>query len=211
MSFKIIIPARKGSKGLPRKNLTLLEYTLKKIPKDVLKDTIISTDDQDIIQVVNSKYPDCKVHLRSKKSACDTASTKECLQEVIDDFSLKGDVVMLYLTYPEREWHEVEKAYNWFINNEAESLLCREPIDSHPYLYMYELANNRGEQLVKHELYRRQDYPKCFKICHMISIFSVKEFKFLNKNLYNHKTLYYKIDSALDVDTLQDFRRIRND
>ena len=211
MGFNIIIPARKGSKGLPGKNRILLDYTLSKIPKEYHKKVIVSTDDDYIVKKIQNDWPSCKIHLRSKESALDTASTKQCLEEVIDDFSLQGDVVMLYLTYPEREWREVEKAYNWFVSNEAESLLCREPIDSHPYLYMYELANNQGEQLIKHELYRRQDYPKCFKICHMISIFSVKEFKFLNKNLYNHKTLYYKIDSALDVDTLQDFRRIRND
>ena len=41
-----------------------------------------------------------------------------------------------------------------------------------------------GKQLVKHNLYRRQDYPKCFRICHMVSIFKSNQLKNLNNNLY---------------------------
>ena len=43
----------------------------------------------------------------------------------------------------------------------------------------------------------------------MISLFSVKEFKKLNNNLYNEDTVFYKIKSALDVDTMRDLEKIQ--
>ena len=208
MNFKILIPARAGSKGLPKKNQLLLEYTLDEIPPQYHKDVIVSTDDEQIIEKVSKKYNACQIHLRSEKSARDTASIKECIQEVIDEFSLDGEVVMLYLTYPNRSWSQVVDAMNWFRTQNALSLLCREEIDIHPYLCLYEKEHNKGKQIVSHDLYRRQDYPSCFKICHMISIFITEEFKNLNKNLYNEDTVFYKIPKTLDVDEHSDFKKV---
>ena len=211
MGFNIIIPARKGSKGLPGKNRILLDHTLSKIQKKYHKKVIISTYDDYIVKKVQNDWPNCKIHLRSKESALDTASTKQCLEEVIKDHSLHGDLIMLYLTYPKRKWTEIEKAYNWYLKTGSKSLLCKESIEIHPFLCMYELESGKGRQIVEHNLYRRQDYPKCFKICHMITIFDTKELKQLNNNLYNEDTIYYKIKPALDIDTPQDYRKLEND
>jgi len=210
MEATIIIPARKGSKGLPGKNRILLDHTISKIPTNLLKQTIVSTDDEKIVEMVQNNYPECKIYRRSPESASDTASTKYCLQEVVSEHSLQGDIVMLYLTYPEREWLEVEEAYRWYVKSDAKSLLCKEPINTHPFLCMYELDNGKGKQIVKHDLYRRQHYPKCFKICHMISIFKTNEIKNLNNNLYNKDTLYYKIPKVIDIDTLSDLEEFKN-
>jgi len=206
-----IIPARKGSKGLPKKNRLLLDYTISKIPEIYHDRIIVSTNDDHIVKKLKNKWTNCKIHLRSESSALDTASTKECLQEVIDHFSIDGDIIMLYLTYPERSWEDVAKAYKWFVEKKAASLLCREPLISHPFLCLYELEEHRGAQITEHDLYRRQDYPKCFKVSHVISIFKQKELKKLNKNLYNKETVYYKMTPALDVDTPEDYKKIKND
>tara|TARA_Y100001973_G_scaffold102326_1_gene167147 strand:- start:3021 stop:3722 length:702 start_codon:yes stop_codon:yes gene_type:complete len=206
--FNIIIPARKGSKGFPKKNQLLLRHTLSKIPSSFHKSTIVSTDDDFIAQKIKVDYPEFKLHIRSKKSARDTASTKECIGEVVSDFNLSGDVVMLYLTYPNREWKSIIQAYKFFVDKRANSLLCKEPVKDHPFLCMYDLGHHKARQIVEHNLYRRQDYPKCFKISHMISIFKVAHIKNLNKNLYNGDTLFYKINPSLDVDTEEDYKKI---
>jgi len=210
MNFNIIIPARKGSKGLPKKNQILLDATLNKIPKQYRDKVFVSTDDPSIIARVRSDFAMCNIHNRSAKSAKDTASTLQCVEEVVEDCQLSGDVIMLYLTYPERKWEDVLKAYEWFKCNKALSLLCREEIDVSPYLFLKEEDNNRGSQIVPHDYYRRQDYPKCFKICHMISIFKTNEIKNLNNNLYNKDTLYYKIPKVIDIDTLSDLEEFKN-
>ena len=65
----------------------------------------------------------------------------------------------------------------------------------------------KGEQLIKHDLYRRQDYPNCFEISHFICIFEVSELNNLNKNMYNHDTVFYKIGEVVDVDELTDIEK----
>ena len=210
MKTAIIIPARKGSKGLPRKNQLLLDYTLSKIPPEYHEKVIVTKDDIKIVERLEANWPECHIHRRSDKSAIDTASTRDCLTEVVDSFLLDNDIIMLYLTYPDRQWETVMKAYEWFVSKNARSLLCREPVESHPYLCFYDIGGDKGKQIVEHDLCRRQDYPKCFKSSHLVSIFKATELKKLNKNLYNNNTLFFEVDAALDVDTPQDFEKIKS-
>ena len=58
----------------------------------------------------------------------------------------------------------------------------------------------KGKQLIKHDLYRRQDYPNCFEISHFICLFKVLELNNLNNNMYNSNTIFYKIRQVVDVD-----------
>ena len=44
--MKIVIPARRNSKGLPFKNRQLFRHTVDKIPNKFLKDIIVTTDDE---------------------------------------------------------------------------------------------------------------------------------------------------------------------
>ena len=205
--MRIIIPARRNSKGLPFKNRELLELTLSTIPQSLICNTIISTDDEGIARVgMDRGYT---IHSRSEYSARDTAPTKEVMEEVVKDMNLSGPLVMLYLTYPNRTWKDVEKAYDWFIENGGKSMLCKEAVETHPFMCLYDLPQNKGSQVVTHDLYRRQDYPKCFRFCHMVCIFYAEELKNLNKNLYNKDTIYYSIEHALDVDSKEDFECIQ--
>ena len=207
--MKIIIPARKGSKGVPFKNRKLLGLTLDTIPEKLLNDTIVSTNDEEIVRIAKERYKDCKIHNRSEISSRDESSMKECATEVVNEFCLKEDTIILYLTYPERTWAQVRSAYSWFKEMSAESLLCRQSVLSHPYLCFYELPDGRGESVVPHNLHRRQDYPKCFHVRHMISIFKPEVLKDLNENLYNNNTVYYEIEKTLDIDTEEDINSLR--
>ena len=65
----------------------------------------------------------------------------------------------------------------------------------------------KGKQLTPHDLYRRQDYPKCFELSHFVSIFKVGELNKLNNNMYNDKTIFYKVRNIVDVDTLEDLNK----
>jgi CMP-N-acetylneuraminic acid synthetase len=203
--IKILIPARQNSKGLPFKNRLLFEHTVNSIPTEHLKDLLISTDDEVLIE--KCKSVGLNVSVRPDNLALDETSTKDVIQYHIDnnDIGLDDTVIMLYLTYPERTWLDIKDAYTFFVNNEAKSLICKKDIKStHPYLYMFDLDNNKGSQLVKHNLYRRQDYPAVFEISHYVCIFNVNELTNLNNNLYNDETFFFKIDDVVDVDTKTD-------
>ncbi|NBR40189.1 MAG: hypothetical protein EBT93_12365, partial [Alphaproteobacteria bacterium] len=63
-------------------------------------------------------------------------STKDVLLDVVEKYNIPGEeiIMMLYLTYPERTWTDIEAALNFFLDNEAKSMLCRVKPKSHPYL-----------------------------------------------------------------------------
>ena len=88
---------------------------------------------------------------------------------------------------------------------QSKSLLCKKEVKTHPYLCIYD----NGKQVVKHNLYRRQDYPTIWEISHYICIFEVGELKKLNKNLYNKHTHFMKINDCVDVDYEKDFLQVR--
>ena len=203
--MKIIIPARKGSKGLPGKNAILIKHTLSTIPNYVKDSVIITTNDGKVID----QSVGYKILLRNAKLSGDEISTKDVLLDVMQKYNIVDEeiVMMLYLTYPERTWTDIEAALNFFLDNNAKSLLCRVEPKSHPYLCMFSENDNKGSQIVEHNLYRRQDYPECFELSHFICIFRANELEKLNKNLYNKDTIFYKIKRPVDVDTKEDLQR----
>jgi pseudaminic acid cytidylyltransferase len=88
-----IIPARGGSKRIPKKNIRnfigqpIIAYSIECAIKSRLFDEImVSTDDEDIARIAiqyGAKVP----FMRSKKNSNDFAGTAEVLIEVLDEYS----------------------------------------------------------------------------------------------------------------------------
>lgn len=204
--MKVIIPARGGSKGLPGKNKTLLPCTLSIIPSQY--EVHVSTDDLSIAEVCN--FWGVRIHSRSADTATDKASVLGCLKEWMGSINASPDelVLMLYLTYPQRTWREIQEGLRFMEECEASSLLCRyEPTD-HPYL-CFKKQGDQGVPVVDHTLYRRQDYPRCFVVSHYITAFKAGELDNLGLNLYNKDTVFFPISKPIDVDTKQDLQSYR--
>jgi hypothetical protein len=199
-----IIPARMGSKGLPFKNRKLFKKTAD-ILVDYSSKVIVTTDDPDIIQMSN----DCGfiLHKRKESLANDHTSMLSVVDNVIEEVKIVDKFVsVLYLTYPERTMQDIESAFNFFNDKNAKSLLCKKKIKTHPYLTFLEKSNNKGELLIKHPFYRRQDYPTCFEVSHFISLFLREEVVHLNHQLYNEDTVFYSIDDMIDIDEEKDLK-----
>ena len=109
-----IIPARGGSKGLPRKNLRLLRdkplivYTIESSLKSRCR-TIVSTEDEEIAQV--SRYYGAEVIDRPSELAENGATSESVLLHAMDfigwDASL---IVMLQPTSPLRKLNDIDNA-----------------------------------------------------------------------------------------------------
>ena len=91
-----IIPARGGSKRIPRKNVRLfcgrpiIEYSVKAAMESGLFDEImVSTDDEEIAAIARSVGANVPF-LRSIKNSDDFSSTAEVLIEVINTYSDRG-------------------------------------------------------------------------------------------------------------------------
>ena len=192
--MRIIIPARKDSKGLPFKNRQLFKHTADIIPDIMKHKTYVSTDDTEIIKIANNYG--FKTVFRSSEVSKDETSTKETMKYTLNKIDANTEtIVMLYLTYPERTWSDVNRAIAIYKCNEIKSLLCKKKLAVSPFLTLKSEPDNRGSQLFYHDMYRRQDYPECFEISHFISIFRSDEIEKLNNNLYNKDT--YLLDLIL--------------
>ena len=104
----LIIPARGGSKGIPRKNLkmvngiSLVERSIRVALKSKVEQIIVSTDDKEISDVA-IKYG-VTIHNRSSENSGDSASTESVILEVIKTFentwSLDSVVGFIQATSP---------------------------------------------------------------------------------------------------------------
>ena len=105
-----IIPARGGSKRIPRKNIKdflgkpIIAYSIEAALESKLFDEVmVSTDDEEIAQVAK-KYGAKVPFMRSKKSADDYATTVDVLMEVIECYNETGEgfdtICCIYPTAP---------------------------------------------------------------------------------------------------------------
>lgn len=146
--FLGLIPARKGSKGIKNKNMTLLnnkpliQYTLEAAEKSKLLDcTIVTTDDPVIIDFsknfrvrVPFKRPD---HL-----ATDTASSLDVVLHALDyleknECYIPDYVVLLQPTCPLRDESDIDSSIMQYLEENrtfgTESLIAVNIPSEHPY------------------------------------------------------------------------------
>lgn len=201
-----VVPARKGSKELPMKNRELYKYTfdvLNNFPND---NVIITTDDNQI--ATEAEVYGFNVEKCDPKLYGDAVCLQDVLIDLINKKGLSDNdiIVMLYLTYPERTYSDIKKAIKFFKDKDAKSLLCKKEPKTNPYLCFVENGVH-GDQVVNHDLFRRQDYPKIFEISHYIFISYVSEIPNLKKNLFNERTIFFPIRDVIDVDRKEDIEK----
>jgi len=204
-----VIPCREQSMGVPNKNRFLWDYTVSKIPMDLYSNIIVTTDDECLLKKANALS--MKTIERSTELSSEHAPIKPVIGDIVDSCGLNSDddIVVLYLTYPDRTWEDVEKVLSFYQEKKAKSLLCARVIQAHPFLCFYKRPDNKGEPIVRHNLYRRQDYPDCFALSHFVSVLRVSEIDNLNDNLYNIDTVFYPIDKEpIDIDTQKDLEQL---
>ena len=202
MSTYFIIPARKNSKGFKFKNRFLFE----KLPQELKNESVIVTSDDEVIREINNQTYQFDFIKRPDHLSLDTTSIKPVLQHVVEEKKLSEEdtLVVLYLTYPERTFLDIEEILKFYHTHNAKSLLCREPLKQHPYLCFFEEGVN-GRRIVDHNLYRRQDYPKCFYGSHFVAIVKAGFLPSVDLNLHSKETIFYDLgERKIDVDNKED-------
>ena len=208
----IVIPARKGSKGFPGKNNYLFDYTARQIPLNLSDRVVFTSDDDELLE--RAEEYNFKTLKRKDELSTDETKMGDVIKDVAKQFDLDSnhDIITLYLTYPQRTWMQVSEIYDFYKTGNCKSLLCKKEIKTHPYMCFYEEENFKGSKVIDHNLYRRQEYPKCFESCHYVVITKVNILDELDNNLYHKDTCFYKLENKIvDVDYLKDFDDFRKD
>jgi CMP-N,N'-diacetyllegionaminic acid synthase len=217
-----IIPARGGSKGLPKKNIKILAgkpliaWTIEQAKKSKLIDElIVNTDSQEIAKIAQ-KYGAKVPFIRPKNLAQDNSSVYDVIFHTLDWYKKNGlefeIVVLLEPTSPLRKEGDIDKAINLFLKNykKAESLVGigeTHADTGHPY--GSKKINKAGflEQFIKHnEIYQRQKLPKVYSIFGGIYISKVNAFKKW-KTFYWKRTIPYLVErwQNYEIDDIYDF------
>jgi len=219
--MKIIgmIPARAGSKGVPKKNIKdlkgrpLIAYTIEAAKKSML-DGLYCTSDSDEILNVAKRYG-CQSIKRPDELANDTSSLLEVIKHFskrLDELGVDYDAIMiLYPVYPFRSTEIINEAINYFKSQGADKpiLGLHEPY-THPYLIRTREQNGDFSQILEFDInkyYRRQTYPEMYEICHMISIVPKARICEINNQLYTEDAKSFVIKdifSTVNIDTPRD-------
>ena len=211
-----IIPARGGSKGIPRKNIVpiagkpLLAYSIEHARDSMcVERTIVSTDDEEIAEVAvkwGAEVPFLRPGELSGDEVFDLPVFEHALQWLKDNEGYEPDVVVhLRPTSPLRLRGQIDEAVNLLVATPAADSVRSVSIPSqHPYR-MFTLADdgflkNLLETGYKEPyLLRRQDLPPVYWYNCVIDVTRPKTI-FVKQSMTGDRILPYIMDASLVVD-----------
>ena len=214
-----IIPARGGSKGIPRKNIRplagrpLIAYTIDAARADAA-DTggyiLLSTDDAEIASVAR----ECGLpteYMRPAELATDTAGSRELMLHAIGWAEARGIefdcVVLLQPTSPLRLPSDIRGARELFSpGTDMVVSVCRS--EANPYYNLFEenadgtLAISKGDGLYT----RRQDAPPVYAYNGAVYVINPASLRAMPMGAFPKRIPYLMpADRSYDLDTLADW------
>ncbi|MBT8523610.1 acylneuraminate cytidylyltransferase family protein [Polynucleobacter paneuropaeus] len=222
-----VIPARGGSKGISRKNLTafagipLVANSIRHgLESEFVNRVLVSTDDLEIQQVALEFGAEAPF-LRPKELAGDDVLDLPVFVHALN-FLLEAEgyvpdyVVHLRPTAPYRAKGWIDNALHLLIKNPgADSIRSVSEPDKHPYRMFTVDGEGYLDPIMKHEhptpfLLRRQDLPKIYYYNCVIDITSPRTI-YTQKSMTGNRILPFILESneVIDIDTPRDLEIAR--
>ncbi len=213
-----IIPARGGSKRIPKKNIRciagvpLVAYTIEASKRSRLLDrTVVSTDDEEIERI--AKQYGAEVIRRPKELATDTASLEPVLQQVLKELEEKDRyrpyyIVLLQPTTPLRTPEQIDKAIEKALQTNADSVLS---VCEAQHYYLSGAMDGDRYLPDYNQRPRSQDMPKRYRENGAIYV-TKRDFLFKENNRIGGDIRAIVMDplSSIDVDNAEEFEFIEN-
>ena len=215
MRVLAIIPARGGSKGVPRKNIKifrgspLIEWTIKAAQEsELIDEVILSSDDAEIISFAKQK--NCKVpFVRTSDLSKDSTPSVNVVLDAIERCPDFDWVILLQPTSPLRNASHIDEAITLCVKKKSMSCASLTHVNQSPY-WMFRLDDNELMRQVMPGVLpkRRQEIPPVYRLNGAIYIANVEWLK-ENKTLVTNSTIGYIMsnETSLDIDTEEDFNR----
>ena len=213
--YLAIIPARGGSKRLPRKNILdlngkpLIAWSIEAgVNSKYINKTIVTSDDDEILEV-GEKYKINTIK-RPSELATDTSTTFDAIKHAIDSLDKKYEyIVLLQPTSPLRNEKHINEAIELLEEKKADAVISVCEMDHSP-LWSNTLPKNLNmSNFLRDEIKnkRSQDLPTYYRlngaiyICKTDRLLKEKSF-FIKDNIYA-----YIMDrkSSIDIDEELDF------
>lgn len=206
MNNLCIIPARGGSKRIPRKNIKdfygkpVVAFSIENALKsNLFNEVMVSTDDYEIRDIAikyNAKVP----FMRTENCANDYATTFDVIEEVVNNYAKNGiqfdNICCLYACTPLLSVDLIQKGYSVFIDNNFDTLF---PIIeySNPIQRAFKINNDRIEMFnPEYEMQRSQDLIKAY--------YDAGQFYWMNSNkLFLNKKIYCQNSGFISISEMQ--------
>jgi CMP-N-acetylneuraminic acid synthetase len=217
-----IIPARGGSKGLPRKNIIdlagkpLIAWTIEaSLDSKYITKTIVSSDDKEILDI--SEEYGAEIIKRPDNLASDVATSQSVVKHAIDYLESTGKVfdvvILLQPTSPLRSSKDIDSAFEVMFNSNATAVISVHEFDS-KILKAFKVNSSGFLQTISsnnNSFMRRQDLPSVFMPNGAIYIISKEVFDSVD-SFFTNKTLYYlmPIEKSIDIDSKEDLINIEH-
>lgn len=215
MEIISIIPARGGSKGIPLKNLKLvngkplLDYTVNaSLNSRFIKTTFVSSDHNRIIK--RARKLGAEIINRPKKFSTDTSTTESVIIHCIEKLKKKGYkpdiIVLLQNTSPLRTTKHIDEAIDIFLKEKYDSLLSG--YLSHHFVWKFEKQKAIPINYNPQNRPRRQNFQNQFIENGAIYITKYSKFQ-KSKCRISGKIGFYKMSKkiSLDIDTVEDLKK----
>lgn len=181
-TYLAVIPARGGSKGIPRKNITslngkpLIAYSIEAALGSTHTDrVIVSTDDNEIADV--SKSFGAEVLWRPQEIAGDESPVIDTLFHVFSALdSVYDSIVLLQPTSPLRSALHIDEAIELHDKNAGESVVSVSPTETAPLLIREFSGEGALHRLLQEKSdIRRQDMRQYYRVNGAIYINRISE------------------------------------
>lgn len=216
MSILFIIPARGGSKGIPRKNIKLLAgvpligYAIDIAKKLSSEENIcITTDDLEIANVARDLGVP-PLFIRPPELATDYSGIYDVIMHAINFYENIGRkykmVVVLQPTSPLRTLEQVKSAISCY-HDDLDLVVSVKETASNPYYVLFE-ENNEGflYKSKKGNFVRRQDCPRVYEYNGAVYVYNVVSLKEKKINDFTRiKKFVMDEINSVDIDTPLDW------
>lgn len=212
-----IIPARGGSKRIPRKNIRLfcghpiIWYSITAARESgCFREVMVSTDDEEIANIakeMGAKVP----FIRSKKNSDDYSMTADVLEEVLIEYEKLGQTFdffcCIYPTAPFVSKDRLRQACEMLMSSGADSVL---PIVrfSYPIWRSLKIENGRIKMWWPENYNKRsQDLPPVFHDAGQFYVMKTESL-FKQKQLYAQNSIGIEIPESetQDIDNAEDWK-----
>lgn len=212
-----IIPARGGSKRIPRKNIKLflgkpiIAYSIKAALDSKLYDTVmVSTDDEEIKNIA-MKCGAAVPFMRSIKNADDHATTVDVLLEVIKAYEKQGERydqgTCLYPTAPLVSMNSLTLSFDLLKETNADTVITMTNF-SYPIERALVLEDNKVAFANKENILKRsQDLQEYYHDTGQFYTFDIAKLKD-KKSLFTDNSYAIKLSNlkVQDIDTIEDWK-----
>lgn len=218
-TFLGIIPARGGSKGLPRKNILplngkpLITWSIEAGQKSRYLDMVmVTTDDQDIAQTAKNAGAEVPF-MRPADLSGDTASSIDVIEHTINFYSKQRQqdfdyIVLLEPTSPLRETDDIDLAIERLLESQAEAITGIAKTESQNPAFLLKMDTEgflKGYDQKGLRSLRRQDINEVYFLEGTIYI-STTEALLRERTFYHDKTIGYVVPKykSLEIDDIDD-------